>query len=56
MKTNISNMQIKHVPPGQRKRFKELFCAILDILIHFSIDELQDLHDYVDEIKKSKLV
>jgi len=44
-------MNLIHIPKEDRKRFKELLKAIADLLLHFTIDELQELHDKIEELK-----
>ncbi|WNK14117.1 MAG: hypothetical protein [Microvirus sp.] len=41
-----------HIPKEDRKRFIALIKAVLDLIIHFTIDELQMLHDSIKNIKE----
>ena len=43
-------MTLKHIPRGQRRKFRNLAMAILDLILHFSMEELKELHDYVEAL------
>ena len=44
-------MKLVHIKKGQRREFRKLIAEIADLLLHFTMDELKMVHDFVKEWK-----
>ncbi|WNK13235.1 MAG: hypothetical protein [Microvirus sp.] len=43
-----------HIAPDEREKFFALLKAIVHLILHYSIDELQLLHDLLESNNESK--